>query len=117
MSKNTAIGPKNCSLRAHSIELLLIRLCPQHISFGFLVGANWFQEASNTFHLGFWFDKPEDAAALSTCHFDPTKPTPFNGEHKAGPFAMISVPDSKSGLGPLCISPNNSTTPASCSAN
>jgi hypothetical protein len=72
---------------------------------------------TNTFHLGFWFDNPEDAAALSTCHFDPTKPTPFNGEHKAGPFAMISVPDAKSGLGPLCTSPNNSTTPASCSAN
>ncbi|HET6179669.1 MAG TPA: hypothetical protein VFE61_22285 [Candidatus Sulfotelmatobacter sp.] len=72
---------------------------------------------TNTFHLGFWFDNPEDAAALSTCHFDPTKPTPFNGEHKAGPFAMLSVPDSKSGLGPLCTSPNSSTTPASCNAN
>jgi hypothetical protein len=71
---------------------------------------------TNTFHLGFWFDNPEDAAALSTCHFDPTKPTPFNGEHKAGPFAMISVP-AKDGLGPLCTSPNNSTTPASCNAN
>jgi hypothetical protein len=47
---------------------------------------------TNTFHLGFWFDNPQDAAALPTCHFDPTKPTPFNGEHKAGPFAMLSVP-------------------------
>jgi hypothetical protein len=72
---------------------------------------------TNTFHLGFWFDNPEDAAALSSCHFDPTKPTPFNGEHKAGPFAMISVPDAKTGLGPLCTSPNDSTTPASCNAN
>ena len=69
---------------------------------------------TNTFHLGFWFDNPQDAAALPTCHFDPTKPTPFNGEHKAGPFAMLSVPDAKSGLGPLCTDPNNSTTPASC---
>src|SRR5215472_4664569 len=69
---------------------------------------------TNTFHLGFWFDNPQDAAALPSCHFDPTKPTPFNGEHKAGPFAMISVPDAKTGLGPLCTNPNNSTTPASC---
>jgi hypothetical protein len=72
---------------------------------------------TNTFHVGFWFDNPEDAAALSTCHFDPTKPTPFNGEHKAGPFAMLSVPDAKSGLGPLCTNSNNSTTPASCNPN
>jgi hypothetical protein len=72
---------------------------------------------TNTFHLGFWFDDPREAAALPTCHFDLTKPTPFNGEHKAGPFAMLSVPDAKSGLGPLCSSPNNSTTPASCNAN
>jgi hypothetical protein len=50
---------------------------------------------TNTFHLGFWFDNPEDAATLPTCHFDPTKPTPFNGEHKAGPFAMLSAPDAK----------------------
>jgi hypothetical protein len=69
---------------------------------------------TNTFHLGFWFDNPQDAAALPTCHFDPTKPTPFNGEHNAGPFAMLSVPDAKTGLGPLCTNPNNSTTPASC---
>jgi hypothetical protein len=53
---------------------------------------------THTFHVGFWFDKPEDAAA---CGFDPTKPTPFNSEHKAGPNAMISVPDSVSGQGPL----------------
>jgi len=72
---------------------------------------------TNTFHLGFWFDNPQDAAALPSCHFDPTKPTPFNGEHKAGPFAMLSVPDAKTGLGPLCTNPNNSTAPASCNAN
>jgi hypothetical protein len=69
---------------------------------------------TNTFHLGFWFDNPQDAAALPSCHFDPTKPTPFNGEHEAGPFAMISVPDAETGLGPLCTDPNHSTTPASC---
>jgi hypothetical protein len=69
---------------------------------------------TNTFHLGFWFNNPQDAAAQPSCHFDPTKPTPFNGEHKAGPFAMISVPDGKTGLGPLCTDANDSTKPASC---
>ena len=53
---------------------------------------------THTFHVGFWFDGPQDAAA---CGFDPTKPTPFNSEHKAGPNAMISVPDPAAGLGPL----------------
>ena len=66
---------------------------------------------TNTFQVGFWFNNPQDAAA---CGFDPTKPTPFNGEHKAGPLAMISLPDAKTGLGPLCTSPNLSTSPASC---
>jgi hypothetical protein len=72
---------------------------------------------TNTFHLGFWFDNPQDAAAFPSCHFDPTKPTPFNGEHKAGPFAMLSAPDAKTALGPLCTSANNSTNPVSCNAN
>ena len=66
---------------------------------------------TNTFQLGFWFNNPEDAAA---CGFDPTKPTPFNGEHKAGPVAMISLPDASTGLGPLCTDPNLSSSPASC---
>jgi hypothetical protein len=72
---------------------------------------------TNTFHLGFWFDNPQDAAAFPTCHFDPAKPTPFNGEHKAGPFAMLSAPDVRTTLGPLCTSANNSTNPVSCNAN
>jgi hypothetical protein len=55
---------------------------------------------TNTFHLGFWFNNPDDA---SHC-VDTSKPTPFNGEHKAGPVAMISTPTA-SGLGPLCTSP------------
>lgn len=63
---------------------------------------------TNTFHVGFWFNNPEDAAA---CGFDPSKPTPFNGEHKAGPLAMISLPTS-SGLGPLCTNPDTSQNPA-----
>jgi hypothetical protein len=65
----------------------------------------------NTFNVGFWFNDPNDAAA---CGFDVTKPTPFNGEHKAGPAAMISVPDAVTGLGPLCTNPNKLTTPATC---
>ena len=65
----------------------------------------------NTFNVGFWFNDPNDAAA---CGFDVTKPTPFNGEHKAGPAAMISVPDAVTGLGPLCTNPNKLTNPATC---
>jgi hypothetical protein len=64
----------------------------------------------NTFHVGFWFNNPADAQA---CGFDVTKPTPFNGEHKAGPLAMISVPDAKTGLGPLCLNPDSSQ-PSGC---
>jgi hypothetical protein len=66
---------------------------------------------TNTFHVGFWFNNPADAAA---CGFDPNNPTPFNGEHRAGPLAMISVPDATTGLGPLCVKPDTSVTPARC---
>jgi hypothetical protein len=66
----------------------------------------------NTFHVGFWFNDPNDAAA---CGFDVTKPTPFNGEHAAGPLAMISVPDATTGLGPLCLNPDASQ-PSGCNA-
>jgi len=61
----------------------------------------------NTFHVGFWFNNPKTA---SKCGFDSTHPTPFNGEHKAGPVAMISVPDANTNLGPLCTSPNDDGT-------
>jgi hypothetical protein len=66
-----------------------------------------FDPASNllpthTFHVGFWFNNPEDAVA---CGFDPAKPTPFNGEQDAGPNAMISVPNATTNLGPLCTDP------------
>jgi hypothetical protein len=64
----------------------------------------------NTFHVGFWFNDPNDAAA---CGFDVTKPTPFNGEHHAGPLAMISRPDARTGLGPLCLNPDASQ-PSGC---
>ena len=66
---------------------------------------------TNTFHVGFWFNNPADAAA---CGFDVNKPTPFNGEHKAGPLAFISIPNSQTNLGPLCLKPNTSTSPATC---
>jgi hypothetical protein len=59
----------------------------------------------NTFHVGFWFNNPNDAN-VDGCVFDVTHPTPFNGEHKAGPVAMISVPRVKTGLGPLCTNPD-----------
>jgi hypothetical protein len=69
---------------------------------------------TNTFNVGFWFNNPQDAAALPSCKFDPTKPTPFNGEHKAGPVAMISGINPTTKLGPLCTDPNDGTTPVSC---
>jgi hypothetical protein len=55
---------------------------------------------TNTFHLGFWFNNPTDAAQ---CGF--TGSTPFNGEHTAGPLAFVTRPDATTNLGPLCTSP------------
>jgi hypothetical protein len=63
---------------------------------------------TNTFHVGFWFNNPNDAN-VNGCTFDVSNPTPFNGEHKAGPVAMISVPDPNTNLGPLCTNPNHNT--------
>src|SRR6202021_4305150 len=57
---------------------------------------------THTFHVGFWFNNPDDAVA---CGFESTKPTPFNGEQDAGPNAMISLPDKTTDLGPLCTNP------------
>jgi hypothetical protein len=68
---------------------------------------------TNTFHLGFWFNNPKDAEACGFPANDPTKFTPFNGEHKAGPLAMISVPDPHTKLGPLCTDPDPSQ-PSGC---
>ena len=60
----------------------------------------------NTFHLGFWFNDPKDAAA---CGFDASKPTPFNGENKAGPLAFVTrqIVNRPAKLGPLCTKPNS----------
>jgi hypothetical protein len=63
---------------------------------------------THTFHVGFWFDSPQDVAA---CGFDPSKPTPFNSEHQAGPNAMISLPDAVTGQGPLLSQPSSSQVP------
>jgi len=65
----------------------------------------------NAFHVGFWFNNPNDAN-VDGCTFDVTKPTPFNGEHNAGPNAMMSVPDATTGLGPLCTNPGSD--PGTC---
>jgi hypothetical protein len=66
---------------------------------------------TGTFQVGFWFNNPDDAA---DCGFDVSKPTPFNGEHRAGPLAMISLPNEETGLGPLCTKPDTSVSPARC---
>jgi hypothetical protein len=64
---------------------------------------------TNTFHVGFWFNRPGDA---QPCGFN-GPPTPFNGEHHAGPVAFITRPDAATGLGPLCTNPT-SGPPFSC---
>lgn len=61
--------------------------------FGF--DANTGLPPTHTFHVGFWFNNPADAAA---CGF--TGATPFNGEQHAGPVAMITKPGAD-GSGPL----------------
>ena len=66
---------------------------------------------TNTFHVGFWFNSVAEAQPCSTTTLTPT---PFNGEHNAGPVAFITRPDAVSGLGPLCTRPEGN--PASCEA-
>ena len=65
----------------------------------------------NTFHVGFWFNNPDDARP---CLGDATPVTPFNGEHNAGPLAFISKPLADTGLGPLCVNPDFSKSPIAC---
>jgi hypothetical protein len=57
---------------------------------------------TNTFHVGFWFNDPADAAACGFTGF-----TPFNGEHHAGPLAFITRPNATTKLGPLCTDPES----------
>jgi len=59
---------------------------------------------TNTFHVGFWFNRPQDAAPCGFTGF-----TPFNGEHHAGPVAFITRPLAATGLGPLCVNFNTTT--------
>jgi len=63
----------------------------------------------NTFHVGFWFNDPNDAKDCVGLQV-----TPFNGEHNAGPLAFISLPDAATNLGPLCANPDTSKTPVVC---
>jgi hypothetical protein len=93
----------NGSMRATIRTILLDQI------FGFDPAVNL--PPTSTFEVGFWFNDPQDAVA---CGFDATMPTPFNGEHKAGPLAMITVPDATTGLGPLCTKPDTSVSPARC---
>ena len=69
---------------------------------------------TNAFHVGFWFNNPQDAVP---CGFDASKPTPFNGQHVAGPNAMISVPNAKTNLGPLCTAPIKQGNTYVCNIN
>jgi hypothetical protein len=69
---------------------------------------------TNSFHVGIWFDDPNAAAP---CGFNANKPTPFNGQHKAGPNAMISLPDATTDLGPLCTAPIKQGTSYVCNIN
>jgi hypothetical protein len=93
----------NGSMRATIRTILLDQI------FGFDPTVNL--PPTGTFEVGFWFNDPQAAVA---CGFDATKPTPFNGEHDAGPLAMITVPDATTGLGPLCTKPDTSVSPARC---
>jgi hypothetical protein len=66
---------------------------------------------TNTFHVGFWFNSVAEAQPCSTTTLTPT---PFNGEHNAGPLAFITRPNATTNLGPLCTRPEGN--PATCKA-
>jgi hypothetical protein len=66
---------------------------------------------TNTFNVGFWFDSVAEA---QPCSQTALTPTPFNGEHNAGPVAFITRPDATTGLGPLCTQPVNNSGTFSC---
>src|SRR5215475_8604514 len=93
---------KNNARNVTTIQTVLV---DQIFGFDPVVGLN----PTNTFHVGFWFNAPEDAADCGFTGF-----TPFNGEHHAGPLAMISLPEATTGLGPLCLNPDLSSDPIHC---
>ncbi|MEV6928038.1 hypothetical protein AB0M46_26535 [Dactylosporangium sp. NPDC051485] len=51
------------------------------------------------YHLGLWFNSPEDAVAAG-CSKDPKAVTPFNGDHTAGP-QVLSTRNFSDAEGPL----------------
>jgi hypothetical protein len=57
---------------------------------------------TQTLHVGFWFDSVAEA---QPCSATTLAPTPFNGQHNAGPVAFITRPNATTGLGPLCTKP------------
>lgn len=59
---------------------------------------------TQTLHVGFWFDSVAEA---QPCSQTTLTPTPFNGEHNAGPVAFITRPNATTGLGPLCTQPES----------
>ena len=69
---------------------------------------------TNAYHIGLWFDDPEDAVA---CGFvpNPNKPQLFNGEHNSGPLAFETIPDAN-GVGPVCphSNPGVNGQPGTC---
>jgi hypothetical protein len=66
---------------------------------------------TQTLHVGFWFDSVAEAQPCSAATLTPT---PFNGEHNAGPVAFITRPSATTGLGPLCTRPVKSGSGFKC---
>ena len=98
--KNFGLAWYQSDLEANSVGQIFATIHTIIVNqiFGFDPGVSL--PPTNTFHVGFWFNSLAD---VSSCGV--TTPTPFNGEHNAGPLAMISVPNATTGLGPLCASP------------
>jgi hypothetical protein len=98
--KNFGLAWYQTDLQANSVGRIFATLHTILINqiFGFDPGVAL--PPTNTFHVGFWFNNPADATACGFSGF-----TPFNGEHHAGPLAMISLPSATTKLGPLCGSP------------
>ena len=98
---------KNNNRNVTTIQTILV---DQIFGFDPVVGL----DPTNTFHVGFWFNDPQVPFDLG-CEPGAMAPTvtPFNGEHHAGPLAMISLPE-ETGLGPLCLNPDFSSDPIHC---
>jgi hypothetical protein len=99
---------KNNNRNVTTIQTILV---DQIFGFDPVVGL----DPTNTFHVGFWFNDPQ-VPFDGGCEPNATAATvtPFNGEHHAGPLAMISLPDSVTALGPLCLNPDFSSDPIHC---